>query len=150
MVKVTRELLSQMPLNFVGNVEGRDIAKGSADVTVCDGFICNAMLKFGEGIAEMVMTLLKQEVRKGIFSQIGILFMSFALRRFKKRVDYSEYGGAPLLGLNEPVIISHGGSSAKAIRNALLEAEKFAEQRVNDHIRKNVTAYFPVKEPVGL
>jgi len=119
-------LLKAAPINFIGNVEGREIYSGSADVIVCDGFTGNVVLKTSEGLVETVETLLGDELRGTFSSQVGYLLSRRAFRRFRRRVDYSEYGGAPLLGVAGLAIIGHGRSSAKAIRNAIAMAYRFA------------------------
>ncbi len=140
-VKQAFELIKNADLNFIGNVEGRDIVNGEADVIICDGFTGNTILKFGEGLAEMIMTLLKKELTSGILSKFGALLLSPAFNKFKKRVDYSEYGGAPLLGLNGLCIICHGSSSPKAIKNAIRIAYKFAIEKGNEHINESFKLY---------
>jgi glycerol-3-phosphate acyltransferase PlsX len=127
--EVTREahrLLKQAPLHFVGNVEARGIFAGEADVVVADGFTGNVALKLSEGVVEMVEDLLREELQSTFSSQMGYLLSQRAFRRFRKRVDYSEYGGAPLLGTAGVVIVGHGRSSVKAIRNAVAQAARFA------------------------
>ena len=114
-----QKLLRASTLNFAGNAEGRDLLKGGFDVVVCDGYVGNVVLKFGEGVVEFIFENLKEEVGRQFLSQIGALAMLPALKRFKKRVDYTEVGGAPLLGLNGNCVICHGSSRAKAIMNAL-------------------------------
>jgi glycerol-3-phosphate acyltransferase PlsX len=126
---VTREahrLLKLAPLHFVGNVEARGIFAGEADVVVADGFTGNVALKLSEGVVEMVEDLLQEELQSTFSSQMGYLLSLRAFRRFRKRVDYSEYGGAPLLGTAGVVVIGHGRSSVKAIRNAVAQAARFA------------------------
>lgn len=121
-------------LNFVGNVEGRDLYLGTADVIVCDGFVGNVALKVSEGLVEVVGKLLKQSLRASITRQVGAYLAQGAFNDFKKRVDYSEYGGAPLLGLNGICVICHGRSNAKAIKNAIRVAKEFAEGKINQRI----------------
>jgi glycerol-3-phosphate acyltransferase PlsX len=126
---LTREahrLLKMSGLRFVGNVEGREIYGGSADVIVCDGFTGNVVLKTSEGLVDVVETLLGEELQGTFSSQVGYLLSRRAFRRFRRRVDYSEYGGAPLLGVAGLVIVGHGRSSAKAIRNAVATASRLA------------------------
>ena len=123
--ELTREahqLLKAAPLNFVGNVEGRDIYSGTVDVIVCDGFTGNVILKTSEGLVETVEALLHAELQSTFGSQIGYLLSAKAFRKFRKRVDPSEFGGAPLLGVNGICIVGHGRSSAKAVRNAVTMA----------------------------
>jgi glycerol-3-phosphate acyltransferase PlsX len=123
--ELTREahqLLKSAPVNFIGNIEGRDVFAGEADVIVCDGFTGNVTLKISEGLVEAVESLLHAELQSTFGSQIGYLLSAQAFRRFRKRVDYSEYGGAPLLGVNGVCIVGHGRSSAKAVSNAVTMA----------------------------
>jgi glycerol-3-phosphate acyltransferase PlsX len=128
------KLLEQSTLNFRGNTEGRDILSGDFDVIVCDGFVGNIVLKFGESVAQMILHSLKGELSKNVISYLGALAMGPAFESFKKRVDYSEYGGAPLLGLNGVCIICHGESNPKAIMNAIRMAGEFVNHNVNSHI----------------
>ncbi len=118
-------LLSHSPINYVGYVEGGDILRGKADVVACDGFMGNVLLKFAESVPAIVFSGLRSEVKRDLIVRIGAGLSRAALRRVKKRWDYAEYGGAPLLGVNGGVIICHGKSSPKAIMNAILAAEKF-------------------------
>jgi glycerol-3-phosphate acyltransferase PlsX len=134
LVKNAHELFSRSTLNFVGNVEGRDIFQGNVDVIVCDGFVGNVSLKVSEGLAEAIITMLKNEMAKSVMAKIGYLLAKPAFDSFRKRVDYAEYGGAPLLGLNGTGIICHGRSNAKAIKNAIREAAEMVRNNVNDHI----------------
>lgn len=127
--ELTREahrLLKASPLNFIGNVEGREIYSGVADVVVCDGFTGNIVLKTSEGLVDTVEALLGDELHGTFSSQVGYLLSRRAFRRFRRRVDYSEYGGAALLGVAGLVIVGHGRSSAKAVRNAVAMAYRFA------------------------
>jgi phosphate acyltransferase len=135
---LTREafvLLKQLPLNFAGNVEGRDLYNGRVEVIVCDGFIGNVALKISEGLIEAVSILLKESLSSTLSSKMGYMLSRKAFAHFKKRVDYSEYGGAPLLGVKGVCIICHGGSSANAIKNAIRVAAGFAEGRINEKIQ---------------
>lgn len=138
LVKKTHELLSASNLNFIGNVEGRDTFHGDVDVIVCDGFVGNVCLKLSEGLAESVLIMLREEISKTFRAKMGYMLAQKAFGNFKKRVDYAEYGGAPLLGLNGTAIICHGRSNAKAIHNAILVADELAANRVNDHILANL------------
>lgn len=131
-------ILAKAPINFLGNVEGKDIFNGTADVVVCDGFVGNAILKVIEGIAEMVFELMRHELDKNKLAKFGFLLALPAIRKFKKRIDYSEYGGAPLLGINGACIIGHGKSDAKAIKNAVRVASEFYSQNVNNHITQSL------------
>jgi glycerol-3-phosphate acyltransferase PlsX len=140
---LTREahrLLKASPLNFIGNVEGRDIYSGSADVIVCDGFTGNVVLKTSEGLVDTVEQLLGDELRGTFSSQVGYLLSRRAFRRFQRRVDYSEYGGAPLLGVAGLAIIAHGRSSAKAIRNAIAMAYRFATSDFLPRVEHDIAA----------
>lgn len=135
--EVTKEafkLIKKSKLNFIGNIEGKDIFTGMADVVVCDGFIGNIALKISEGLAETILKMLKREISSVSTGRIGYLMMKPAIRNFKKRTDYDEYGGAPLLGINGTSIISHGRSSSKAIKNALRVAADYAAKRVYEAI----------------
>ena len=131
--ELTREALrpaeAACPLNFVGNVEGRDLYNGRVEVIVCDGFIGNVALKISEGLVEAVSSLLKEALSSTLSSKVGYVLSRKAFQRFKKRVDYSEYGGAPLLGVRGVCIICHGGSNANAIKNAIRVAAEFAAGR---------------------
>jgi glycerol-3-phosphate acyltransferase PlsX len=127
--ELTREahqLLKASPLNFIGNVEGREIYSGVADVIVCDGFTGNVVLKTSEGLVDTVAALLEDELQGTFSSQVGSLLSRRAFRRFQRRVDYSEFGGAPLLGVAGLAIVGHGRSSVKAVRNAIAMAYRFA------------------------
>ena len=133
-----KELEEDRSLNFTGNVEGREVFSGAADVIVCDGFTGNIALKISESAAEFFTVLLKEELEKGLVGKLGALLTRGAFRRFKKRVDYTEYGGAPLLGVGGICIISHGRSTAKAIKNAIRVAAECVENGVIEHIRKGI------------
>ncbi|MBP6962801.1 MAG: phosphate acyltransferase PlsX [Armatimonadetes bacterium] len=122
--------LSESDLNFIGNVEGKEIFRGAADVVVCDGFAGNITLKVTEGVAEFLVAVLKEEVERSILARLGVLLMGSALRRARVYLDYAEYGGAPLLGTNGICTISHGRSSARAIRNAIRAAASAVESDV--------------------
>src|SRR5438477_6511629 len=128
------QLLKQLPLLFVGNVEGRDIYGGRVDVIVADGFVGNVALKTSEGVAQLVSSTLKESLRATITRQVGYMLSRSAFTDFKKRLDYSEYGGAPLLGLRGVCIVSHGSSNANAIKNAVRVASEFAQHGVNQKI----------------
>jgi glycerol-3-phosphate acyltransferase PlsX len=139
------ELLKTTPLNFIGNVEGRDITRGNCDVAVCDGFIGNIILKFGEGVAEMMLKLVKDELKAHPFAWASLPFLWAALKDLRKKVDYSDYGGAPLLGVDGVCIISHGRSNAKAIKNALLAAARCAERSLNKEIAAEILKIEAIK-----
>ena len=139
-IRETFAALRRMPLNFIGNLDGKEVFKGKADVVVCDGFIGNVALKISESVAEMIQILLRAELRKSWRYRLGALLVKPAFASFKRTVDYSEYGGAPLLGVNGICIIGHGGSTAKAIRNAIRVAAEFSAQRVNERIVEELAA----------
>ena len=132
------QLLKSAPVRFVGNVEARDIFSGNADVIVCDGFTGNVALKLCEGLVETVEELLGAELSSTFSSQMGYLLSRRAFRRFRKRVDYSEYGGAPLLGVSGLMLVCHGRSSSKAIRNAVVAASRFAADGVVQQVATRV------------
>jgi len=132
------DILRQTSLNFVGNVEGRDVFNGSVDVVVCDGFVGNITLKVSESLAETIEHLIRTEIEGSFLARVGYLFMRPAFRNFKKRVDYSEYGGAPLLGISGVTIICHGRSSPKAIKNAIRVAGDFCDKDVNGQISRGL------------
>lgn len=138
--QATYPLLKKLrTISFYGNVEGRDIPKGTVDVVVCDGFVGNVILKFGESMAMFIIRLVKDTVKEsGFIAKLGALAVYPALRSLKKRLDFTEYGGAPLLGVNGSFIICHGSSRAKAIKNAIRVAGSLAEQDVVGHIRKSI------------
>ena len=135
---LTREAYEQLKtssLNFMGNVEGRDIYNGSCDVIVTDGFTGNVALKISESLAEMLGAMIKEELTRDVRSKLGAALAMPAFSRFKKRVDYTEMGGAPLLGIDGGAIICHGSSPAKAIKNAVRVAREWARAGLNDHIK---------------
>ncbi|MEN2986556.1 MAG: phosphate acyltransferase PlsX [Thermodesulfovibrionaceae bacterium] len=144
--EVTREafrlLQSEKKLNFIGNIEGKDLFFGSADVVVCDGFVGNIVLKVGEGLAEALMKMLKLEIANLVTGRVGYLMIKPAVKSFRKKIDYSEYGGALLLGINGTSIICHGRSSAKAIKNAI----KLATEMVKKEISKRIAQVIKSKE----
>ncbi|KPJ98057.1 MAG: phosphate acyltransferase [Desulfobacterales bacterium SG8_35] len=134
LVKSAHELFRKSSLNFIGNVEGRDIFQGDVDVIVCDGFVGNVCLKVSEGLAEAIISMLRTEMSKSFMAKMGYLLAKKAFGNFGKRVDYAEYGGAPLLGVNGTGIVCHGRSNAKAIKNAIKVAAEMIRSKVNDHI----------------
>lgn len=140
LVKKTYELLKNSSINFKGNVEGRDVFRGDIDVIVCDGFVGNICLKVSEGLAEAAMQMLRDEIVQSPRAKVGYLLAKPAFNSFKRRVDYAEYGGAPLLGINGIGIICHGKSSSHAIKNAILEAVNMVESSVNEGIVEKLTA----------
>ena len=138
LTKEAFKLLTETSLNFIGNVEGRDLMAGRADVIVCDGFIGNVVLKVSEAVAEAIGLFLREDIKKSPVSKLGYLLMRPAFRSLKRRVDYAEYGGAPLVGINGISIISHGRSSDRAVKNAIRVAAGLAKSEVNKHIREDI------------
>lgn len=139
--EVTKEafkLLKASQLNFVGNVEGREVYSGLADVVVCDGFIGNVALKISEGVAETIGKLLLKEIGGSFWGRLAYPLIAGPLKNLKRRIDYAEFGGAPLLGVNGVTMICHGRSSAKAIKNAIRRAKGMAEGRVRELIQRNI------------
>ncbi|HEX9198786.1 MAG TPA: phosphate acyltransferase PlsX [Acidobacteriaceae bacterium] len=136
--QLTRDTLpllrSLIGMNFIGNVEGRDLFNGHIDVAVCDGFVGNVAIKTCEGTAKLVSTLLREALKSTVTSQVGALLSRRAFNDFKKRLDYSEYGGAPLLGVRGVCIVGHGSSNEKAVMNGIRVAAEFAQAEVNSHI----------------
>jgi glycerol-3-phosphate acyltransferase PlsX len=144
LVHQTFEGLKKTPLNFIGNVEGRDLFSGKVDVIVCDGFVGNICLKLSEGLAEALGQMLKEEILKsGMVAKLGYQLMKPAFKRFSRRVDYAEYGGVPLLGVNGVVIISHGASGPKAIMNAVRVARLAVQNRVIDQVLDSLNRHEP-------
>ena len=139
LTKSATPLFKLLPINFVGNVEGRNIFDGSVDVVVCDGFVGNVVLKVSEGLSEAIRHMLKDSLSATITGQIGAVFSRSAFLDFKKRTDYSEYGGAPLLGVKGVSIIGHGRSNANAIKNAIRVAVEFANGHVNRRIAEELS-----------
>ncbi len=138
LVKETAVLLANSSLNFVGNVEGRDIFQGDVNVVVCDGFVGNICLKVSEGLAEAAMKMIRDEIKASLLAKLGGLLVYPAFKAFKKRVDYAEYGGAPLLGINGVGIVCHGSSSSTAIKNAILEAAVMARGDITKTIERGL------------
>ena len=134
MTRAATPLLKSLPINFIGNVEGRDIYSGNVDVVVCDGFIGNVALKVSEGLVDMIKNTLQESLESTITSKLGYVLAKPAFTDFKKRLDYSEYGGAPLLGVRGGCIICHGRSNANAIKNAIRVASEFSGAKVNQRI----------------
>ena len=142
--ELTKEVfkeLKRLPLNFIGNVEGRDVYSGAADVIVCDGFIGNVALKISEGLCDAIVKFLRREMLQSVRGRIGYLLLKPAFSNFKKKTDYAEYGGAPLLGIDGISIICHGRSSAKAIKNAVKVAIDFSDRAITAHIRQDIETH---------
>jgi glycerol-3-phosphate acyltransferase PlsX len=143
------QLLKELPLDFVGNVEGRDLYNGEVDVIVTDGFVGNVALKTSEGVANLVRATLKQTLRATITRQVGALISRSAFVDFKKRLDHTEYGGAPLLGVKGVCFITHGSSNTNAIKNAVRVAAEFSQRRINQSIEKGL-AQMHARSAVGV
>jgi glycerol-3-phosphate acyltransferase PlsX len=139
LTKGVHKSLKALNLNFIGNVEGRDIYNGRADVIVCDGFTGNVALKTSEGLVEAMLQLMKEELSRNLQARLGAFLSMDSFRRLKKRLDYSEYGGALLIGLRGVCIICHGRSSANAIKNAIRVAKEFAENNVNARLEEELS-----------
>jgi glycerol-3-phosphate acyltransferase PlsX len=139
--ELTREafsLIKQLPLNFVGNVEGRDIYSGKVDVIVADGFVGNVALKTSEGVANLVRATLKETLAATITRQVGYLLSRSAFSDFKKRIDHTEYGGAPLLGVKGACFVTHGSSNVNAIKNAIRVAAEFVDRNITSNIQNEM------------
>ena len=140
LIREAHQLLKQAPVRFIGNVEARDVYAGQADVIVCDGFTGNVALKISEGLVDTIEILLGEELSRTFSGMVGSLLSRRAFRRFRRRVDYSEYGGAPLLGVAHLCIVGHGRSSPKAVRNAVAMAYRFATHRLIQRVEQDIAA----------
>lgn len=140
-VKEAYTLLDESKLDFVGNVEGREIYAGNVDIIICDGFVGNVILKVSESVVDTLVKLLKKEIRANIIATVGAALAASAFGELKRKMDYAEYGGAPLLGVDGTCIISHGSSNHKAIKNAIKVAADFTSQGVNNHIVEELESY---------
>jgi len=138
LTREVHDVLSQTPINYIGYVEGRDLNSGRVDVIVCDGFVGNVALKISEGLWETIHGILKWEARDNIRAKVAYFLMGRAMRRLEKKVDYSEYGGAPLLGVNGNCVICHGSSGGKAIMNAIRLASNLAKNKLNEHLTQEL------------
>jgi glycerol-3-phosphate acyltransferase PlsX len=134
LAREAHKLLKHSTLNYIGFVEGRDVFSGDVDVVVCDGFVGNVVLKVSEGLSEAIGDMLKGEIKQRFLAKLGYLLARPAFRAFKKKVDYAEYGGAPLLGIQGTGMICHGGSNARAIKNAIRMARESVSQRINERL----------------
>ncbi len=134
LTREAHEILSEMDINYIGYVEGRALNSGEVDAIVCDGFVGNVALKISEGLWETVHGILKWEAKDNLRAKVAYFFMRRAIRRLEKRFDYSEHGGAPLLGVNGNCVICHGASNAKAIMNAIVLAASLAKNKLNEHL----------------
>ncbi len=138
LTKEAFKLLTETSLNFIGNVEGPDVMSGKADVVVCDGFIGNVVLKVSEAVAETIGLMIRENIGDNLIQKLGYFMMRPAFRTLKRRIDYAEYGGAPLIGINGISIISHGRSSDRAIKNAIRVASELAKSNVNRHVHEDI------------
>ncbi len=138
LTKEAFKLLTETSLHFIGNVEGRDVMGGKVDVVVCDGFIGNVVLKLSEAVADTIAFMIRENIGDNLIRKLGYFMMRPAFRALKRRIDYAEYGGAPLIGINGISIISHGRSSDRAIRNAIRVAVELARSEVNRHIHEDI------------
>jgi glycerol-3-phosphate acyltransferase PlsX len=138
LTKEAFKLLTETSINFIGNVEGRDVMSGKADVVVCDGFIGNVVLKVSESVAETIGLMIRENIGDNLIRKLGYFMMRPAFRALKRRIDYAEYGGAPLIGINGISIISHGRSSDRAVKNAIRVAAELAKSEVNKHIHEDI------------
>jgi glycerol-3-phosphate acyltransferase PlsX len=150
LTREAHQLLKDAPVNFIGNIEGRDVYAGEADVIVCDGFTGNVTLKLSEGLVETIEALLHDELAATFGGRVGYVLSRQAFRRFRRRVDYSEYGGAPLVGLNGLCIVGHGRSSAKAVANAVTMAARAVNEDLLGRLSRDVAriaAVTPIPDP---
>lgn len=138
-VKETYELFEKSSLNFIGNVEGKDLFSGKCDIIICDGFVGNVALKVSESVAEATQEFLKRYLQTNPLGRLGLILLKTSLTGLKKKLDYSEYGGAPLLGVNGVVIIGHGRSNAKAVKNAIRVAREEVERKFNEKIQEAIS-----------
>lgn len=139
LTKLAAPLIKQLPVEFIGNVEGNDLYTGKADVIVCDGFTGNVALKVSEGLVAAIKSMLRQSLEKTIQAKLGSLLAKDAFEDFRKRVDYTEYGGAPLLGVKGVCLISHGKSNSNAIKNAIRVAAELSRGRLNQRIEETIS-----------
>ncbi|MFQ5781366.1 MAG: phosphate acyltransferase PlsX [Nitrospiria bacterium] len=147
LTKEVFKMLKASPLSFIGNVEGRDVYSGGADVIVCDGFIGNVALKISEGLSDAIIKFLRREIMDSFFGRIGYFLLRPSFAQFRKKIDYAEYGGAPLLGVDGISIICHGNSSGWAIKNAVRVAKEFHSKGMNRHIKEQIRAQMGLSSP---
>jgi glycerol-3-phosphate acyltransferase PlsX len=141
LVKEAHILLSESKLNFVGNIEGREVHSGKVDIVLCDGFTGNIIVKISETVADTILKALKQEIKSNFLATLGAILITPAFKKIKKNLDPSDHGGAPLLGIDGTCIISHGSSDARAIKNAVKVAAEFTRQELNKHISEELVNY---------
>jgi glycerol-3-phosphate acyltransferase PlsX len=149
LTRETNKILKQLKINYLGYIEGHDIFKGQADVVITEGFVGNVVLKTTEGVAEAIGKMLGDEIKRSYIAKIGALLIKRAWEKFRSRIDYAEYGGAPLLGINGIGIIAHGGSSPRAIKNAIRVAYKFSQTEINQAIIQGLEAYKDVFKQIN-
>lgn len=152
--RLTNALLKKAAINYQGYVEGRDLYSGKVDVIVCDGLVGNVALKVSEGMVDIMRAIMHQSLKQNLLARLGYLLMGKPLAEFKAKFDYDEYGGAPLLGVNGVAVISHGGASARAIKNAVKLAHRFAREKVNEHLARALAENskllsFDIPQPAG-
>ena len=138
MTKDAFKKLKKAPVNFVGNVEAREVPRGACDVIVCDGFVGNVILKLTEGVAMSILELVKSKLMASIKSKMAALMLKPQLKSLKKEFDYEEYGGAPILGVDGPVLKIHGSSTANAVRNAIIKSVPYSKENVVEIIRQSM------------
>ncbi|MBI5560326.1 MAG: phosphate acyltransferase PlsX [Deltaproteobacteria bacterium] len=138
LTRITHELIKKTSLNYIGYIEGKDVYGGDVDVVTTDGFVGNVVLKLSEGLVDAVMKMLKKEIKESFSGKMGYLLTRGAFQKLKKKVDYAEYGGAPLLGIDGVCMISHGASSARAIKNAIARAAEYVNAGVNGHLTEEL------------
>ncbi len=149
LTKAAHELLKKSSMNFVGNVEAREVPRGACDVIVCDGFVGNVILKLTEGLAINISALLKAKFTAGLKAKVGSLFLLNKLKEIKQEFDYSEYGGAPILGVKGPLIKMHGSSNANGVKNSILKAVPFVEEQVVETIKNAVLEIEEIQNDVA-
>ncbi len=146
LTRLSHELIKKTSLNYIGYLEGKDIYSGKADVVVSDGFVGNVVLKLSEGLVDAVVDMLKKEIMASLGAQVGYMLARGAFKKLKKKIDYAEYGGAPLLGIDGDCMISHGASSPRAIKNAIKRAAEFLDGDVNERITEELGKYASMGE----
>ncbi|MFA5527805.1 MAG: phosphate acyltransferase PlsX [Peptostreptococcales bacterium] len=147
-IQAAHKIMKQTQRNFVGNIEARDLLQGKADILVCDGFIGNIILKYSEGIVDFAIHLIKEKLKESILAKIGIVFLMGKMKEIIKEVDYSEYGGAPILGVKGAVVKMHGSSKAKAVKNAIIRAIPYVENNVVEIIHDEVNELQKIAEGI--